>query len=99
MAKGRVLRAFLFQTIIEGLDQQPAVIGHSFGGLLTQILAGRGLATVGGHRPGPLPRGPAPAHLRAQVTIDHGWREVAQTALAFIQRFTCSPLAWLSVRA
>jgi hypothetical protein len=33
------------------------------------------------------------------VIIDHGWREVAQTALAFIQRFTCSPLARLSVRA
>jgi pimeloyl-ACP methyl ester carboxylesterase len=35
-----------FETIIGGLDQQPAVIGHSFGGLLTQILAGRGLAKV-----------------------------------------------------
>jgi non-heme chloroperoxidase len=35
-----------FETIIRGLDQKPAVIGHSFGGLLTQILAGRGLATV-----------------------------------------------------
>jgi non-heme chloroperoxidase len=33
-----------FATIIGGLDQQPVVIGHSFGGLLTQILAGRGLA-------------------------------------------------------
>jgi pimeloyl-ACP methyl ester carboxylesterase len=35
-----------FATIIGGLDQQPVVIGHSFGGLLTQILAGRGLARV-----------------------------------------------------
>jgi non-heme chloroperoxidase len=35
-----------FQTIIGGLDKRPAVIGHSFGGLLTQILAGRGLAAV-----------------------------------------------------
>jgi non-heme chloroperoxidase len=35
-----------FQTIIGGLDKKPAVIGHSFGGLLTQILAGRGLAAV-----------------------------------------------------
>jgi non-heme chloroperoxidase len=35
-----------FETIIGGLDQKPAVIGHSFGGLLTQILAGRGLAKV-----------------------------------------------------
>jgi non-heme chloroperoxidase len=35
-----------FETIIRGPDQKSAVIGHSFGGLLTQILAGRGLARV-----------------------------------------------------
>jgi len=35
-----------FAAIIGKLDQKPAVIGHSFGGLLTQILAGRGLARV-----------------------------------------------------
>jgi len=35
-----------FQEAIEGLDRKPAVIGHSFGGLLTQIIAGRGLAAV-----------------------------------------------------
>jgi non-heme chloroperoxidase len=34
------------QAIIGQLDKKPAVIGHSFGGLLTQILAGRGLASV-----------------------------------------------------
>jgi non-heme chloroperoxidase len=28
------------------LKQKPALIGHSFGGLMTQILAGRGLAAV-----------------------------------------------------
>jgi non-heme chloroperoxidase len=32
--------------VIGGLKRKPAVIGHSFGGLLTQILAGRGLAAV-----------------------------------------------------
>lgn len=32
--------------IIRRLDKKPAVIGHSFGGLLTQIIAGRGLAAV-----------------------------------------------------
>ena len=32
--------------IIQGLDKKPAVIGHSFGGLLAQIIAGRGLAAV-----------------------------------------------------
>src|ERR1051326_629453 len=28
------------------LEKKPAIIGHPFGGLLTQILAGRGLAAV-----------------------------------------------------
>lgn len=32
------------QEVIEGLDRKPVVIGHSFGGLLAQIIAGRGLA-------------------------------------------------------
>jgi pimeloyl-ACP methyl ester carboxylesterase len=35
-----------FEEIIRGLTRKPAVIGHSFGGLLTQILAGRGLAAA-----------------------------------------------------
>jgi non-heme chloroperoxidase len=35
-----------FERIIGGLDRKPAIVGHSFGGLLTQILAGRGLAAV-----------------------------------------------------
>jgi non-heme chloroperoxidase len=34
------------QGVIERLDRKPVVIGHSFGGLLTQILAGRGLASA-----------------------------------------------------
>lgn len=32
------------QGVIEGLEKKPIVIGHSFGGLLVQIIAGRGLA-------------------------------------------------------
>lgn len=32
------------QEVIEGLERKPIVIGHSFGGLLVQIIAGRGLA-------------------------------------------------------
>jgi pimeloyl-ACP methyl ester carboxylesterase len=32
--------------LIRRLDRKPAIIGHSFGGLLTQILAGRGLAVA-----------------------------------------------------
>jgi non-heme chloroperoxidase len=38
--------ALHFQHVISKLDSPPAVIGHSFGGLLAQILAGRGLAKV-----------------------------------------------------
>jgi pimeloyl-ACP methyl ester carboxylesterase len=32
--------------VIKTLKKKPAVIGHSFGGLLTQIVAGRGLAAA-----------------------------------------------------
>jgi len=35
-----------FEEIISALKTKPAVIGHSFGGLLAQILAGRGLSAV-----------------------------------------------------
>ena len=35
-----------FADVIKQLTMKPAVIGHSFGGLLTQILAGRGLAAA-----------------------------------------------------
>src|SRR5258708_5046056 len=33
-----------FQAVVAELEKPPAIIGHSFGGLLTQILAGRGIA-------------------------------------------------------
>src|ERR1700737_3786444 len=32
--------------VIQKLHQPPAIVGHSFGGLITQILAGRGLASA-----------------------------------------------------
>ena len=35
-----------FADVIGGLDKRPAVVGHSFGGLLTQIIAGRGLSAA-----------------------------------------------------
>jgi non-heme chloroperoxidase len=35
-----------FEEVIRGLSKKPVVIGHSFGGLLTEILAGRGLASA-----------------------------------------------------
>jgi non-heme chloroperoxidase len=34
------------EAIIRKLDRKPVVVGHSFGGLLTEILAGRGLAAA-----------------------------------------------------
>ena len=35
-----------FEVIIRGLNKKPAVIGHSFGGLLVQMLSGRGVAAA-----------------------------------------------------
>jgi pimeloyl-ACP methyl ester carboxylesterase len=35
-----------FEDVIAKLGKRPAIIGHSFGGLLTQILAGRGLSAA-----------------------------------------------------
>ena len=35
-----------FDEIVRGLKKKPVIVGHSFGGLLTQILAGRGLSKV-----------------------------------------------------
>ena len=35
-----------FDDVIRGLTTKPAIVGHSFGGLLTQILAGRGLSAA-----------------------------------------------------
>ena len=105
--------------VVAGLDRKPAVIGHSFGGLLTQILAGRGLSAASvAIDPAPF-RGVLPLPFKdhtvpwpianasykrykdsAGVTeivempnrghslvIDSGWREVCDTALAFVKRF------------
>ena len=58
------------RTSSAGSTRKPAIIGHSFGGLLTQILAGRGLrGGVGGHRPGAVPGRAAAADLRAAVGV------------------------------
>ena len=35
-----------FEDVIDKLTKKPALVGHSFGGLLTQILAGRGLSAA-----------------------------------------------------
>jgi pimeloyl-ACP methyl ester carboxylesterase len=49
--------------VIGELEQKPAVMGHSTGGLKKMPNRGHSL------------------------TIDHGWQEVAQTALDFVKRF------------
>jgi hypothetical protein len=35
-----------YSSVIGQLSRKPAIIGHSFGGLLVEIVAGRGLAAV-----------------------------------------------------
>jgi non-heme chloroperoxidase len=35
-----------FAEVVDRLEKKPAVIGHSFGGLITQMLAGRGLSAA-----------------------------------------------------
>ena len=35
-----------YEEVIRTLDKKPAIIGHSFGGMLTEILAGRGLGAA-----------------------------------------------------
>jgi pimeloyl-ACP methyl ester carboxylesterase len=34
------------ETVLQGLDRKPAVIGHSFGGMLAEVLAGKGLSAA-----------------------------------------------------
>jgi pimeloyl-ACP methyl ester carboxylesterase len=35
-----------YDDVIQKLSAKPAIVGHSFGGLMTEILAGRGLAAA-----------------------------------------------------
>ncbi len=44
--KGVVQVADHFAEAIAGLERKPAIVGHSFGGLIAQILAGRGLSAA-----------------------------------------------------
>ncbi len=36
-----------YETVIRGLDSPPIIMGHSFGGLITEILLDRGLGSAG----------------------------------------------------
>jgi non-heme chloroperoxidase len=44
--KGVAQVADHFETVARGLDTKPVIVGHSFGGLLAQILAGRGCSAA-----------------------------------------------------
>ncbi|SDS53280.1 Pimeloyl-ACP methyl ester carboxylesterase [Friedmanniella luteola] len=77
------------QVIIEKLDKKPAIIGHSFGGLLVQILAGRGLAAATvAIDPAPF-RGvlplPAPALKSASAVLSNPANRHRSVALTFEQ--------------
>ena len=59
-----------FEEVARALTKRPAVIGHSFGGLLTQILAGRGRSAASvAIDPAPF-RGVLPLpHLGAEIVL------------------------------
>jgi pimeloyl-ACP methyl ester carboxylesterase len=65
------------ERIIRRLDRKPVIIGHSFGGLLTQILAGRGLAAASvAISPAPI-RGVLPLPISALRAASVGLRNPA----------------------
>jgi pimeloyl-ACP methyl ester carboxylesterase len=85
--------------IINALDRKPAILGHSTGGLLGPLLIIDGAkdhtvpwaianAAYKRQRRNPgvteIVKLPNRGH---SLTIDHGWHEVAQTALDFVKRF------------
>ena len=63
-----------FEDVIAALKGKPAVVGHSFGGLLTEILAGRGLSAASvAISPAPF-RGVLPLPLSALRAASVGFR-------------------------
>jgi pimeloyl-ACP methyl ester carboxylesterase len=60
-----------YAEVIGQLKKKPAVIGHSFGGLLTQIIAGRGLSAVSvAIDPSPALRNPANRNRAIPLTYE-----------------------------
>ena len=47
-----------YTTLLEGLDQPPVLIGHSFGGLIVELLLDRGLGRAGVAKSSTPPTGP-----------------------------------------
>ncbi|HEX2621595.1 MAG TPA: alpha/beta fold hydrolase [Phototrophicaceae bacterium] len=83
-----------YHEAINQLKIKPAVVGHSFGGLIAQRLAGEGasVATVAIAHASFKQQEKNPGVTEIQeipdrghsLTIDHGWQEVADVALGFI---------------
>lgn len=66
-----------FADVITALDRKPIVIGHSFGGLITQILLGRGLADAAvAIDPAPV-KGVLPVPLSSARVSSVAWRNPA----------------------
>jgi pimeloyl-ACP methyl ester carboxylesterase len=66
-----------YEAIIRGLDEPPILIGHSFGGLYTQILLDRGLGAAGVAIDSAPPKGVwayEPTAFRALLTVLLQWR-------------------------
>ena len=66
-----------YEAVIRGLDQPPILIGHSFGGLFTQILLDRGLGAAGVAIDSAPPKGVwayEPTALRSLLTTLLHWR-------------------------
>ena len=80
-----------YAALIRDLPEPPILIGHSFGGLIVQLLVDRGLGSVGvAINPAP-PRGvpPGPTAFRANlpfVLAPFGWRRVLRMPFAGFQK-------------
>ena len=62
-----------YEQIIRGLDKPPIIIGHSFGGLITQVLLDRGLGAAG--------VGISPAPIKGILVLPFSALKVASVAL------------------
>lgn len=59
-----------YDEIIRGLDEAPVIMGHSFGGAITQVLLDRGPgARRCRHRLGPRQGGPSAAVLHPEIRL------------------------------
>ncbi len=62
-----------YEQIIRGLDKTPIIMGHSFGGLITQVLLDRGLGAAG--------VGISPAPIKGILALPFSALKVASVAL------------------